>query len=82
MNKNKFSLINHEGDCLWAIREDDNIIIRDQWGELVDIMTITQFCGWIDGDVGLIDSKDTTWYYTKEHRDAKPSMWKLLQFLK
>jgi len=82
MNKNKFSLINHEGDALWAKRDGNDIVIYDQWEDLVEIMTIIQFCGWIDGDVGLIDSKGTTWYYTKEHRDAKPSMWKLLQFLK
>ena len=82
MNKNKFSLINHEGDVLWAKRDGNDIVIYDQWEDLVEIMTIMDFCGWIDGEVGLIDSKGTTWHYTKEHRDAKPSMWKLLQFLK
>lgn len=78
----KFSLINHEGDVLWAKRDDDNIVIYDQWEDLVDIMPIESFCEWLDGSMGLTDSQGKTWYWAKEHRDAKPSMWKLLQFLK
>lgn len=78
----KFSLINHEGDCLWAIRDADKVVVYDQWESLVDIMDIPSFCKWIDGDIALIDSNGKTWYWTNEHRDAKPGMFKLLNFLK
>jgi hypothetical protein len=79
---NKFGLINHEGDCLWAIRDKENVVVYDQWRSLVSTMSIQEFCSWIDGEIGLTDSHDKTWYWTKEHREAKPSMFKLLNFLK
>ena len=82
MNQPNISLINHEGDCLWAIRSDDNIVVYDQWEDLVDIMTIPQFCEWLDGDIGLTDSNGKTWYWNKEPQDSKPSMLKLVNFLK
>jgi hypothetical protein len=78
----KFSLINYEGDCLWAIRDADKVVIYDQWESLVDIMDIPSFCKWIDGDIALIDSNGKAWDWTKEHRDSKPGMFKLLNFLK
>ena len=78
----KFSLINHEGDCLWAIRDADKVVIYDQWESLVDIMDIPSFCKWIDGYIALIDSNGKAWDWTKEHRDSKPGMLKLLNFLK
>ena len=82
MNKNKFSLINHEGDVLWAKRDNDKVVIYDQWDELVDIISVELFCTWIDGEIGLTDTKGKAWFWNKEHRDTKPSMWKLLNFLK
>ena len=82
MNKPKISLINHEGDCLWAIMSGSDVVIYDQWEDLVDIMSVELFCTWLDGEIGLTDSQGKTWYWTKECRDAKPSMWKLLNFLK
>lgn len=81
MNKIKFSLINHEGDVLWAIRDEDKVVIYDQWKELVDIMSVELFCTWIDGTIGLTDSQGKTWHWNKEHREAKPNMFKLLNFL-
>lgn len=82
MKKTKISLINHEGDVLWAIRSGEDVVIYDQWEDLVDILNVEKFCTWIDGDMGLTDSHGKTWFWTKEHRDAKPSMWKLINFLK
>jgi len=78
----KFSLINYEGDVLWAKRDGDKVVIYDQWESLVDIMTVPKFCEWLDGDIGLTDSEGKTWYWTKEHRDAKPTMAEVLNFLK
>ena len=82
MNKPKISLINHEGDCLWAIMSGGDVVIYDQWEDLVDIMSVELFCTWLDGEIGLTDSQGKTWYWTQEGRDAKPSIWKLLNFLK
>jgi hypothetical protein len=78
----KFSLINHEGDVLWAIRDAEKIVIYDQWESLVDIVDVKHFCEWLDGHIGLTDSNGKTWYWTKEYRDAKPSMFSLINFLK
>ena len=78
----KFSLVNYEGDALWAKRDGDKVVIYDQWESLVDIMTVPKFCEWLDGDIGLTDSEGKTWYWTKEHRDAKPTMAEVLNFLK
>ncbi len=80
--EHKLTLIDHEGPCLWAIRSGDDVVIYDQHEDLVDILKVDKFCLWIDGEVGLTDSDGKTWFWTKEHHDAKPSMWKLLQFLK
>jgi hypothetical protein len=82
MKKTKLSLINHEGDCLWAIRSGDDVVVYDQWEDLVEILNVEKFCLWLDGETGLTDSHGKTWYWTKESREAKPSMWKLINFLK
>ncbi len=80
---NKLSLINHEGDCLWAVRNEvDEIVIYDQWRSLVTTLTIPEFCSWIDGEFDITDSHDKPWNWNKEHKEAKPSMFKLLNFLK
>lgn len=78
----KFSLINYEGDVLWAKRDGGKVVIYDQWESLVDTITVPKFCEWLGGDIGLIDSVGKTWYWTKEHRDAKPTMAEVLNFLK
>lgn len=79
----RISLINHEGDCLWAMRSDDGgVVVYDQWEDIVDIMSIPDFCSWIDGETGLRDSSGKTWYWNDESRDAKPGIYRVFNFLK
>ncbi len=75
-------LINYEGDCLKAVKENNKILIIDQYGETVETFTVEQFYEFIDGTINVVDSKGKSWNYENEHRDAKPSMGTVYQFVK
>jgi hypothetical protein len=78
----KIVLINYEGACLWALNTSDGIVIYDQWESLVDILTEEAFLEWIDGEFWLMDSEGKKWVFTEEHKDAKPSVREIINFLK
>lgn len=78
---NRISLINYEGDCLWAKREDNEIVVYDQWDGISDILTIEKFLDWVDGKFGLSDSEGKTWFFNKEAKDAKPDFKEIYFFL-
>lgn len=90
MAKNRLSLINYEGDCLYAVKSDTEsdgiqIVVYDQYDSLCEIYdTVEQFLDWIDGNAeyGIVDSKGKEWFFEKEHKDAKPSFKKIYAFLK
>ena len=75
-------LINYEGDCLKAVKENNKILIIDQYGKTVETFTVNQFYDFIDGTINVVDSKGKSWNYENEHRDAKPSMGTVYQFVK
>jgi hypothetical protein len=53
----KLGLINYEGDCLVAIKSDNGIIIKDQYGVELQTMTVPELYGFIDGLIDWIDGK-------------------------
>ena len=75
-------LINYEGDCLKAVKENNEILIIDQYGKTVETFNVNQFYEFIDGLINVIDSKGKSWNYPSEHRDAKPSAGTIYQFVK
>jgi hypothetical protein len=78
----KLGLINYEGDCLKAIIENNEILISDQYGEIVQKFDVPQFYGFIDGLINVIDSKGKSWNYPGESKDAKPSYSMIYHFVK
>jgi hypothetical protein len=78
---NRISLINYEGDCLWAKREGEEIVVYDQWDGISDILTTEKFLDWVDGKFGLSDSEGKTWFFNKEATLAKPSFKEIYFFL-
>jgi len=81
---NRLSLINYEGDCLWAIPSMDNraIVVYDQHDSLCEIMPLSKFLDFLDGNVSITDSEGKEWYYPNEHRDAKPTNTMVYNFIK
>jgi len=84
MNRKKLSLINYEGDCLKAIKPSgtNSIHIYDQYGVLLREITEQELFAFIDGLYEIEDSKGKFWNFTKEHKDAKPSMSQVYKFIK
>lgn len=80
--KNTLGLINYEGDCLKAIKEDGSIIIKDQYGFAVDTLSPEQLFAFVDGLINIVDSKGKSWNFTKESKDAKPSYSMIYNFVK
>ena len=76
------SLLNYEGDVLWAKRVDeDEFVIYDQDNSIVEILDMKQLLDFLDGKIELTDSLGKTWNYYNEHRDAKPSHTTLYKFI-
>lgn len=77
----KLGLINYEGDCLKAIKEGNMVKIIDQYGETVNVLTKQEVLLFVDGSLEIIDSKNKTWNYTKESKEAKPTVEEIVDFL-
>ena len=75
-------LINYEGDCLKAVKQNNEILIVDQYGETLETFTVKKFYEFICGLVNVVDSKGKTWNYPSEHVNARPSMETINQFVK
>ncbi len=80
--KNTLGLINYEGDCLKAIKENGNITIKDQYGKIVLSTNSEGLYSFIDGTQNITDSRGKVWEYLKEHKNAKPSQNEINEFLK
>ena len=78
---NRISLINYEGDCLWAKREGKEIVIYDQWDSIVDILNAEKFLDWVDGKFELSDSEGKKWVFQKEALDARAKFKEIFFFL-
>lgn len=81
MNNMKLGLINYEGDCLSAIKEDGKIYIRDQYGVDVEILNTKTFLNFIDGNMEITDSRGKSWNYLNESTDSKPQPSKIFDFI-
>lgn len=84
MKKNRkiLCLINYEGCCIEVEKtENGKFAIFDQSNHIVDILSLEEFCKWIDGEIEFVDSKGKKWKYTDEDINAKPKTLKLLKFL-
>lgn len=80
---NKISLINYEGDCIWAKKnKEGDFMIYDQYGSMIEKVNVLEFQNWIDGIIPFVDSKGKSWFYTDHHSDAKPSSKSLFEFIK
>ena len=79
---NKLGLINYEGDCLRATKENNEILIWDQYGVIVGRFDVPQLYGFIDGLINVVDSKGKEWNYPSESKDSKPSYSMIYHFVK
>jgi hypothetical protein len=80
-NLHRISLINYEGDCLWAKKDGSEIVIYDQWDSIVEILTTEKFLDWVDGKFELSDSEGKSWAFQKEALEAKPKFKEIFFFL-
>lgn len=79
----KISLINYEGDCIWAKKsKEGDFLIYDQYGSMIEQVDLLEFQNWIDGTRSFVDSKGKSWFYTDHHSDAKPGSKSLFDFIK
>ena len=79
---NSLGLINYEGDCLKAIRSEGQLIIKDQYGSVVDTLSPEQLYEFIDGSRDIVDSNGKSWNFPSESREAKPTNVKVYKFIK
>jgi hypothetical protein len=77
----KLGLINYEGDCLRAIKKGDKIIIKDQYGKELETTNVKGLCEFLDGYREITDSEGKLWIYGDIHKDAKPSLSMIYDFL-
>lgn len=85
LNKSRnggISLINYEGSCLKAVRgEKGNIAIYDQYGELADLLDREEFLQFIEGHISIFDSEGKEWIWTKESKEARPTLSEIFNFI-
>lgn len=79
----KLGLINYEGDCLSAVRDDGSgeILIVDQYREPVEHLTLNDFYRFLDGSLEIKDSKGRSWNFANEHRDAQAKPTDICKFV-
>lgn len=78
----KLVLLNFEGPVLSAHRIKDTFVITDEWKEVIDVLTSVEIVDFINGDFSIVDSKNRSWLYSKEHSSAKPEKGLLNDFIK
>jgi hypothetical protein len=77
----KLSLINYEGDCLHAKKENGKILVIDQWGKTVETLTTKDLLEFVFGAIDIEDSRGKSWNFQKESSDATPSLQKVYEFI-
>jgi hypothetical protein len=85
-NKSKdkrLGLINYEGDCIYAKKTPEgNILIYDQYNSLIDVADFLEMSNWIEGVIPFKDSKGKEWFYPEAHKEAKPTVEDIFNFIK
>lgn len=82
MNKVELGLINYEGDCLRAIKDGDKVKIRDQYGKILQTITLEELFDFFDGLFDIKDSEGKVWNYPSESKESKVKYVKLYNFIK
>jgi hypothetical protein len=79
----KLGLINYEGDCLFAVRDDGpgEILVVDQYREPVERLTLTDFYKFLEGSLEITDSKGKSWNFANEHREAQAKPADICRFI-
>jgi hypothetical protein len=81
--KTTLGLINYEGDCLKLVKDNGTLHIKDQYSQTVmQNATVENVYEFVTGNVDIVDSKGKAWHFPLEHENAKPSLFKLHEFLK
>ena len=81
--KNTLGLINYEGDCLKLVKDNGALHVKDQYGQTVmQNITVERVYEFISGTISITDSEGKGWWFTLEHENAKPSLFKIHEFLK
>jgi hypothetical protein len=76
-------LLNYEGDVLKMRRVGYNkFLIEDQWKKSLGVYTSSFIADFIGGKVELIDSQNNSWNFATAHENAKPTIEKVLEFIK
>ena len=77
----KLGLINYEGSCLTAIKKRTDFVIRDQYGVVVDILGADELLQFVTGKRDIADSHGRVWNCAQEHREAKPKLKDVYEFI-
>lgn len=80
--KDILELINYEGPCLKVIKGYNTLIVKDQYSKIVLECNAEVLYEFISGTIDIEDSKGKIWNFPSEHKDAKPSLFKIYEFLK
>ena len=74
-------LINYEGNCLTAVHQNGNILIKDQYGIIVTILNIEGLNLFLKGEIDIKDSKGKSWNYLNESEEARAKKENIEKFL-
>ena len=77
----KLGLINYEGSCLTAIKKQTDFVIQDQYGVVVDILGADELLQFVNGKRDIVDSEGRVWNCAHEHREAKPKLKEVYEFI-
>ena len=75
----EIELINYEGPCLRARKEDGSVGIYDQWGKRSMTLDPRSLIDWTDGKINLEDTSGKIWVYEEHHQDAKASRSEIIE---
>ncbi len=76
-------LLNYEGCVLKAHRIKGHIyVITDEYKNIVDDLSYSEFKDFINGKIDVVDSKNRTWNFANSPKEAKPTNEKIDEFLK
>lgn len=79
----KLGLLNYEGDVLRMKRVGHNqFLIEDQWKNSLGVYTASFIKDFIEGKVEIVDSSNHAWNFAEAHENAKPTVEKVLNFIR
>ena len=80
-NKRKeIELINYEGPVLKLCKSDEDFVIYDQWDGIVDILNLSKFLRFLDGDLTLMDGSGRHWNWKEHPKEAKQKISVIIKY--